>query len=73
MQICCTKLACKAVGVFCKANDDILGANASAILDVDTDITESWCESKMISKKGTGWLCLQGGGHDICAFVKRSL
>ena len=47
-------LACKAVGVFCNANDDILGANGSAILDVDTDITESWCESKMISKKGTG-------------------
>ena len=52
MQICYTKLACKAVGVFCNANDDILGANASAILDVDTDSTESWCESKMISKKG---------------------
>ena len=48
------KLACKALGVFCNANDDILGTNASAILDVDTDITESWCESKMISKKGRG-------------------
>ena len=41
MQICYTKLACKAVGVFCNANDDILGANGSAIFDVDTDITES--------------------------------
>ena len=48
------KLACKALGVFCNANDGILGANASTILDVDTDITESWCESKMISKKGRG-------------------
>ena len=58
MQICYTKLACKAVGVFCNANDDILGANGSAIFDVDTDITESWCESKMISKKGTCRLTL---------------
>ena len=54
LQICYTKLACKALGVFCNANDDILAANASAISDVDTDITESWCESKMISKKGRG-------------------
>ena len=36
-QICYIKLACKALGVFCNANDDILGANASAILDVDID------------------------------------
>ena len=54
LQICYTKLACKALGVLSNANDDILGANASAILDVDSDITESWCESKMISKKGRG-------------------
>ena len=46
--------------------------NPFAILDVETDITESWSESKMISKKGRGWLCLQDGGHDICPFVQKT-
>ena len=67
------KLACKELGAFRNSNDDILGTNASAILDVEADITESWGESKMISKKGRGWLCLQDCGHDICAFGKKSL